>query len=133
VGLFQKVWGFFKLFPDKLRFFSEVWDILKDCEAFRRHFQKNGGSYLEMWSFYKDFNYFWRLFQRNWGFLRIARLFKYILSEIEAFLKWWESVMDCPRGFLVLVRPCLSQWFPLWTQWFYDFWVARLLWSYSKE
>jgi hypothetical protein len=32
--LFQRIGGFLKLFPDKWRFFSLMWHILKDSDAF---------------------------------------------------------------------------------------------------
>jgi hypothetical protein len=52
--LFPRIRGFFKFIADKWRFLSLMWEILKDYEAFWRHFQRNGGSCLGMWGFYKD-------------------------------------------------------------------------------
>jgi hypothetical protein len=40
VRLFQRILGFFKLFSDKWRFFSLMWDILKDFEAFKYIFKE---------------------------------------------------------------------------------------------
>jgi hypothetical protein len=34
VRLFQRIRGFLKLFPDRRRLFSLMWEILKDFEAF---------------------------------------------------------------------------------------------------
>jgi hypothetical protein len=34
VRLFSRIQGFLKLFSDKWRFFSLIWDILKNFEAF---------------------------------------------------------------------------------------------------
>jgi hypothetical protein len=60
VRVFQRIQSFLKLLPDKWRFFSLLWDILKGVAAFQIYVKKSGG-------FCKDYEAFKRYFQRSVG------------------------------------------------------------------
>jgi hypothetical protein len=64
------------------RYFQGVWDFFEDFISFLRDFQRN-----------------WDFFKLIWEFSSIARLFKYIINEIQVSLKWCGAFQKI-RGFL---------------------------------